>query len=98
MNVVNVLGITAGSSIQARACPANIVSALGITFTAPPHSLQVSMYPRAPSLDASHQFTLSILKTRFSRPLMGPTFGVPNSLQYDVLQVIFQNTFLQEAF
>jgi hypothetical protein len=36
-------------------------------LTLPPHSLQVSIYPRAPSLDAAHQFTLSILKTRFNR-------------------------------
>jgi len=55
MTAGNVLGITIGSSMHA------------ITFTAPPHSLQVSMYPRAPSLDAVHQFTLSILNTRLSR-------------------------------
>jgi len=33
----------------------------------PPLSLQVSICPRAPPLDAAHQFTLSIAKTRFSR-------------------------------
>ena len=43
-----------GSSIQA------------MILTSPPHSLQVSMYPRAPSLDAAHQFTLSMSKTRFN--------------------------------
>jgi hypothetical protein len=40
---------------------------LAIILTLPPHSLQVSMYPRAPSLDAMHQFTLSISNTRFNR-------------------------------
>ena len=38
-----------------------------MTLTDPPHRLQTSIYPRAPSLDAAHQFTLSMLKTRFSR-------------------------------
>ena len=38
--------------MQARVCPANVVSALGMTLTAPPHSLQVS---------------ISILNTRFRR-------------------------------
>ena len=52
MNAVNVLGITAGSSMQARACPANAVSALGMTLTAPPHLLQAS---------------ISILNTRLKR-------------------------------
>jgi len=36
-------------------------------LTPPPHSLQVSIYPRAPSLDAAHQFTSSIANTRFNR-------------------------------
>ena len=40
---------------------------LAMMCTSPPHSLQVSIYPRAPSLDAAHQFTLSILNTRFNR-------------------------------
>ena len=33
---------------------------------AAPHSLQLSIYPRAPSLDAAHQFTLSISNTRLA--------------------------------
>jgi hypothetical protein len=36
-------------------------------LTSLPQLAQVSIYPRAPSLDAAHQFTLSILKTRFNR-------------------------------
>ena len=39
---------------------------LAMMRTPPPHLLHVSMYPRAPSLDAAHQFTLSMLKTSFS--------------------------------
>ena len=35
-------------------------------LAAPPQARQVATYPRAPSLDATHQFTLSILNTRFS--------------------------------
>ena len=42
-------------------------SMLAMMRTSPPHLSQVSIYPRAPSLDAAHQFTLSILKTRFNR-------------------------------
>jgi hypothetical protein len=40
---------------------------LAMMRTSPPHLSQVSIYPRAPSLDAAHQFTLSILKTRLNR-------------------------------
>lgn len=40
---------------------------LAMILTSPPLSLQVSIYPRAPSLDAAHQFTLSISNTRFKR-------------------------------
>jgi len=39
-----------------------------LILTSLPHSLQVS---------------ISILNTRFKRPLMGPTLGVPKSLQHD---------------
>jgi hypothetical protein len=52
---------------------------LAIILTAPPHALQVSMYPRAPSLDAAHQFTLSILNTRFSRCAHWTGVPVPRS-------------------
>ena len=37
-----------------------------MTLTHPPQRPQISIWPRAPSLDAAHQFTLSILKTRLS--------------------------------
>ncbi len=43
--------------MQARACPASAASALGITFTVPPHSRQVSMSisPKAPTF-GEHTF------------------------------------------
>ncbi len=52
-----IFSMTAGSSMQARACPASAASALGITFTVPPHSRQVSMSisPKAPTF-GEHTF------------------------------------------
>jgi len=48
---VRIFSITTRSSMQARACPASVASALGMIFTAPPHSRQISMSisPRAPT-------------------------------------------------
>jgi hypothetical protein len=56
-----------------------------MTLTDPPHRLQTSIYPRAPSLDAAHQFTLSMLNTRFS----GASHDAETkSLPYGVRRVI----------
>ena len=40
--------------IDIETCPANEASALGMILTSPRHSLQVSIYPRPPSLDVAH--------------------------------------------
>ena len=49
----------------------------------PPHSLQVSIYPRVPSLDAAHQFTLSISNTRFNRCAQALAYRKGGSLPFD---------------
>jgi hypothetical protein len=68
---VRIFLITAGSSRQLLPAwlyllhPCSRI--LAIILTSPPHLSQISIYPRAPSLDAAHQFTLSMLNTRFNR-------------------------------
>jgi len=57
--------MTAGSSLQASACPASGASVSGIAFTVPPHSQQVSN--RSSALRTRAEFISQIVRFLFER-------------------------------